>query len=219
MENYFLEDEYFGVDIGSARTDDLDKKVLEDIERHKGEEIRIFNGGSGAPPQSIAMVETGATRVRSVDLGNYIIAYEEIQNDFPEITFEGRNMLEWLREYQDSGKIFDLAVLQRVIHYFSYDQAQEILYHLRNLTRSRLYISVTGMNTAIAQEIARPEYMNLSVSERFDTLTEEGKKRFSITQPVCLYTEKEFRELLERSGWMIKEMRESDFGNYKAVCD
>jgi len=123
-------------------------------------------------------------------------------------------VLLWLRAAGNAG-FYDYALLQRVIHYFTYEQAVEILCRLKSITTGKLFISVTGIESAVGETYAGRD---VSLSERFCVLEKSERETFMILEPVCLYSEKEFQSLLVDSGWNIEKFWTSAFGNSKAVC-
>jgi len=203
--------EQYGVDIGARRSDDLDRLLLEEVASLKisQEKVTVANGGSGGPRQSVLMSEKGA-HVTSVDILDYGEEYE-----MKRIKFCQSHISEWVKEQEKSGNIYDLSVLQRVIHYLPFQQAQDLLMSLRNITEQKLFISVSGIESAIGDYY---EHKNLPIQDRFCKLEPEGQEKFSITEPVFLYSEEEFINLLTDTGWRVEKVWSSAFGNYKAVC-
>ena len=61
-------------------------------------------------------------------------------------------------------------------------------------------------------------YTEVAIEERFGVLSDLGQDMFSIQEPVCLYSQEEFVNLLQSAGWIVDECWVSAFGNIKAVC-
>ncbi|MCB9810998.1 MAG: class I SAM-dependent methyltransferase [Candidatus Nomurabacteria bacterium] len=204
----------YGVDVALRRADDLDRKMIGHV--LKKDDSKVLDLGSGAGGQSVRLCLAGAS-VTAVDIDDYsdeFLKLREENNLFLDqlkfIQGDIRNLKEILK-----GEKFDDCCLQRTIHYLSYQEAEKFLKELRGMVSDRLYISVTGLGTAIGEKY--PDRKK-SVSERFAKLPDEEAEIFSVQAPVCLYTEKEFIELLQSSGWQILESSVSQFGNIKAVC-
>ena len=90
-----------------------------------------------------------------------------------------------------------------------------LLTFLRTVVEDKLFISVTGLDTAIGENYAGKD---LPLESRFLKLDQAEADMFQIQAPVCLYRQDEFVALLEKSGWKIEEIWLSTFGNIKAVC-
>ncbi len=203
----------YGVDIASTRLDDLDKRVLADVceQVDRGEEGSVLDIGCGQGGLALALAAAG-TRVRALDIDDYaeVIQAQSAKTD-TKIDFIQADIRDWLTT---NTVEFDLVVLQRVLHYLPYEDARTVLEKLR-LQSDTLYVSVTGTTTAIASHY---DALRLPLSKRWGGLDATGQELFSITAPLCLYTEDELRTLLEESGWKIEWLRVSDFGNIKVAA-
>lgn len=162
------------------------------------------------------MVEVGAS-VCGVDIQDHAQEFEVLRTEnnlsIEKLEFIRGNM----RDLSDlvGGRCFDLACLQRTVHYSPYNEAVNILRNLRRIIKDRLYISASGLNTYFK------EYYNdkdKNIEERFCCLESEGAEKFNITEPLCLYTKEELVDLLVSGGWQTEEVWVSDFGNIKAIC-
>ncbi len=203
----------YGVDIASTRLDDLDKRVLADVRERvdRGEEVSVLDIGCGQGGLALALAAAG-TRVRALDIDDYaeVIQAQSAKTD-TKIDFIQADIRDWLTT---NTVEFDLVVLQRVLHYLPYEDARTVLEKLR-LQSDTLYVSVTGTTTAIASHY---DALRLPLSKRWGGLDATGQELFSITAPLCLYTEDELRTLLEETGWKIEWLRVSDFGNIKVAA-
>ncbi len=200
----------YGVDIASTRLDDLDKRVLADVRERisRGEEVSVLDVGCGRGGLTAALVAAGAT-VTALDIDDYRDEYVGYTN--------GR--LEWVRAdirawVKDNMKQYDIVVLQRVLHYLPYHDVKKLLVALRGVTDT-LYLSVTGTTTAIANHYDK---LGEPLERRWDVLDMIGQELFSITAPICLYSEEEILGLFKDGGWEVEWARVSDFGNIKVVA-
>lgn len=197
------DDKRYGVDVALTRADDLDKKL--ECAVIEGCAHSVLDVGSGAGGQSNRLVALGAD-VTAIDIVDYAGEFGE------QVAFIQADMREIVSAVE--GRCFDAALVQRTIHYLRYSDALQFLEELRMLV-DKLYISVTGLDSDIGRgysEAGKP------VTDRFARLHPNDQKTFSITEPVCLYSETEFMQLLQDAGWEIEEFWISAFGNIKAVC-
>lgn len=203
-----------GIDVASKRADDLDKLCL--VRLQEAVEARVLDIGCGAGGQSLRMALAGAF-VTAVDEYDFSDEFSKMRTenklDATHLLFVPTDIESFLKTVDISA--FDISVFQRTLHYFPYDSAKQILRKLRTITRDTLYVSVTGMHSAVGRGYCGH---NMSVTERFSVLAESEADTFSIHQPVCLYTEAEFCSLLKATGWNVEKIWTSAFGNIKAVC-
>ena len=204
----------FGVDVAIKRTDDLDKKMLTYLKQK--DMPKVLDLGSGAGGQSVRMVEAGAS-VTAIDVYDFSAEFAEHRArggwSEEELKFIGGDIAD-LPNLIAGNKFSDVSI-QRTIHYLPYKSALELLTFLRTIVEDRLFISVTGMDSAVGENYAGK---NLPLPSRFLKLDQAEADMFQIQAPVCLYTHDEFVALLEKSGWKIEEIWLSAFGNIKAVC-
>lgn len=205
----------YGVDVAIRRADDLDKLMLDWVEKNK--KSKVLDLGCGAGGQSLRLVQSGG-QVTAVDIVDYSDEFEKLRQE----NSLSENFLHFLNVDVNSlesilkNKKFDICCLQRVIHYLSYDEALNLLVYLRRITQKKLYISVTGLESDIGHDYFDK---NKPVKSRFCKLDAEQAEKFYINKPVCLYTKNEFKTLLIKSGWKIEKCWVSAFGNIKAVCN
>ena len=204
----------FGVDVAIKRTDDLDKIMLEHLRsKHKP---KVLDLGSGAGGQSVRMAQLGV-EVTAVDIYDFSeeFAVHRVEGGWSEATLKFIfadicNLPDLFRNEK-----FTDASMQRTIHYLPYARALTVLKFLRSAVQDRLFISVTGMDSAVGENYIGK---NLPIEERFAKLGQVEADIFQIHAPICLYRQKEFVTLLESAGWEVEDVWSSAFGNLKAVC-
>jgi hypothetical protein len=204
----------YGVDVSSQRADDLDALCLAHIGNKSA--VNMLELGAGKGGQSVRMALAGA-RVTAVDTYDFASAYAQLRRQHKlgpsQLQFQAGDISTFVQT-QPQEKYTD-AIMQRVLHYLPYSEAVAVLTALHGMVEDTLFVSVTGLQSAIGAEYADAQK---PVSERFCTLTPAQAELFSITQPICLYYPEEFRALLEQTGWQVQQCWESAFGNSKAVC-
>jgi SAM-dependent methyltransferase len=199
-----------GVDVAVKRADDLDHKVLEYIATNP--DCQALDLGSGAGGQSVRMAAAGA-RVTAIDQYDFGAQFAKYEQSIDKLQFRQGDI-----QHISSlalNKTFDIGMCQRTIHYLPYSVAVAVLKDLSRIINDRLFISVTGSGSLVGDTYP---CATTALAERFCELTELGKEMFSINEPVCLYNQAEFIQLLESAGWTVDECWESAFGNIKAVC-
>jgi len=214
QQNRVEEGTGYGVDVAVTRMDDVDRKLIAHIATKK--HPRVLDVGCGAGGQSSRMAAAGA-QVLGIDISDFSDAFETLRKtnllSTQVLQFEQADMTRLQKVLQ--GRIFDDCCMQRVLHYVPYPVALQVLSTLRACVKDRLYISVTGLGSAIGTEYADT---HKNVATRFCRLQEVDAVKFSIHEPVCLYTQEEFVTLLETAGWKVETCWVSAFGNVKAVC-
>ncbi len=201
---------HYGVDVASTRLDDLDKRVLTAVEQKviAGVSPRVLDVGCGRGGLAITLASAGAA-VTAIDIDDYRdVIHAQFAMPSDAVNFIRADIRGWVATNTER---FDLVVLQRVLHYLPYEEARTVLEKL-NAMSDTLYLSVTGAETAIASHY---DALTKPIPERWGKLDTAGQALFSISAPLCLYTEAEVRELLEKTGWQVEWLRVSDFGNIK----
>ncbi|MFT5849344.1 MAG: SAM-dependent methyltransferase [Patiriisocius sp.] len=208
------EEARYGVDIAVKRADDLDRMMIEYTASL--ENPHILDLGSGEGGQSLRLVKAGA-RVTAFDIDDYSEVFEKIRDS-------DDSLLTRIRFFQGdivalpsvfNEQRFDACSMQRVLHYVPYHQAYFLLKDLKKRIEGKLYVSVSGLDSAIGNNYLDA---NKLAEDRFCRLEPEFADTFSIHEPLCLYTQEEFRTLLTNAGWEVLECWTSEFGNNKAIC-
>lgn len=194
----------FGVDVASARRDDLDKKCLAVVAALPSATLLDLGCGLGGFAQAAA--EAGA-KVTAID-----------QHDFSK-EFADTDVRFIQARLQDLEAVlvdekFSVVYCQRTIHYLPYAEALEVLRFLHTIS-DQLCISATGLGSEAGRRYAPA---NLPIEGRFAPLAPDIAEKLMINEPVCLYSEEEFAGLLRQAGWQIEKLWSSAFGNIKAIC-
>jgi len=194
----------YGVDVGVSRADDLDKKLLALVVGKAG--VRVLDIGCGAGGVAARLQAIGAEMV-GVDRFDFAPAWQSIGEFHHGDVRDLKSML--------PGAHFDYCLCQRMLHYVPHADAVSVLSHLRQIIDNQLYISFSGLTSALA-----PGYQVASVpiEQRHGFLGTEQQQTFGITTPITLYREAEAIALLEQGGWQVDWVRTSDFGNIKIIA-
>lgn len=203
-----------GADIASQRADDLDLLAIEQI-KSMGSAFAL-DVACGAGGQALRMVVAGALTVATdaLDMGD-IIARQASQlegNLSRRISFIQSDMRE-INKLPVS--LADVIVCQRAIHYLKFDEAMQVVIHMKNLLRpgGRLYLSASGLNSELGEH-----YERVPLELRYANLSEEMRGKHDIQGNVCLYTEVDMAYLLNKAGLVVEKLFVSSFGNIKAVA-
>jgi 2-polyprenyl-3-methyl-5-hydroxy-6-metoxy-1,4-benzoquinol methylase len=207
---------HYGVDVGATRLDDVDKKVLARVRELvvAGRKPMVLDIGAGAGGLAVVLATAGA-QVAALDIADYRqeITARAVQAGIAVDTIEivVADAVTWPAT---TAIHYDIVVIQRMLHYLPYYDTVVLLERLHVIT-DELYLSVTGTTTAIAKHYSA---LSEPIEARWGRLDLVGQELFSITAPMCLYSEDEILELLISTGWQVDWHRVSDFGNVKVVA-
>lgn len=210
----------YGVDVAATRADDLDRALLQAVTEQRTDGLlpTVLDIGCGSGGLAGRLAATGA-RVTALDVVNHESAWtarnQMLSSNVPPISFITTPLQTYLQQLTTAQQWFDYVVLQRTLHYLSYQQAGVALQQLSACTTSALYLSVTGTTSAIAAAhpaVAKP------LPQRFAPLSSSAQTTFSIQAPICVYRQAEFTSLLEQSNWQVQQQWTSAFGNHKAIA-
>lgn len=197
----------FGVDVTARRADDLDRKLIAEVEQCA--RCRVLDLGCGA----------GGAAARLTALGAHIIGID--QHDFTESFTEAvgsqgkfiQGDIRHLSEILDE-QLFDYVLLQRTLHYLPYDEAFVVLKNLQGYIEKKLFLSLSGLHSDLGKVY---QVSQLPLSKRFGPLTDTGKETFGINAPLTLYTRDEAVQLTVDAGWKVEAVWQSAFGNIKMI--
>ncbi len=112
---------------------------------------------------------------------------------------------------------FDLIFCSRNFCSLPYPQAREVV---RNLLRrlkigGRLYLSVLGLHSELGDGYADADK---EVNQRYCELKPDLAEKYTISGPVCLYTERNFFTLILEAGGGVLRSFTTTHGNVKGVA-
>jgi SAM-dependent methyltransferase len=193
------------------RADSLDKECIAYIAAHP--DCKALDLGCGSGGQSLRMVEAGASVVAidQFDFRAEFATYDAVRDRLQFMVGDITNVSSLVE-----GVTFDVAICQRTIHYIPYAQALQFLTDLQTVVTDTLYISVTGSGSLVGDTYPA---VGTSLPDRFVKLSALGQEMFSIQEPVCLYSQAEFEQLLTDAGWQVRSCCATAFGNIQAICN
>jgi len=206
----------YGTDVAARRADDLDRAILAAVTAAvvRGQRPTVLDLGCGSGGQAQRLAQAGAV-VTAVDIMDYSAAISAhnaaLLGAARPIEFVQSDITTYV---QNHTIVYDSMILQRVLHYMSYASAKAILLALKPQTTGQLYLSVTGVDSAIG---ALHPAADAPLPERFASLPASAAETFAITAPLCVYAQTEVFSLLQETGWYPERLWRSDFGNIKAV--
>lgn len=115
------------------------------------------------------------------------------------------------------GEPFDIIVLRRGLCSMPYQQAcsvvRQLLFKLK--IGGKLYISILGLHSELGDGYPGGEQ---SIEQRFSELSPSVAKKYGITHPVCLYSERNLFMLLLDAGASVLRTLTTTYGNVKGVA-
>ena len=209
----------YGVDVASKRLDSLDKRCLSRIAEliEQGTAPRVLELGCGSGGFSVAAAAAGA-QVVAVDIADYQAAIAARFTAAAVPTNSVRFIEGALEDVlaQFSPDEFTLVVMQRTLHYLPYQTALQALRDVRRCVTGALYVSVTGVETAMGEYYP---FQRAPLEERFAPLDLAGQRLFFMTEPVCLYQAAELQQVLTDAGWSVVWSHTTAFGNHQIIAE
>ena len=115
------------------------------------------------------------------------------------------------------GAPFDIVACPHSLSHQPYAHAATLLRRLALMTRigGKLFISAYGLHSDLGEDYpAADDY----VRDRFSTLSPVMADKYGITQPVCLYSERDLFMLIFEAGLSVVKTFTTTHGNVKAVA-
>ncbi len=203
-----------GVDVNKNRLDDLDRVILRDSLSEPFSKKNICNIGCGESSLSIALCSLGhfVYNYDRRDLHSFFSMTSEL---FQKQKFVSMNISD-IKAHNLPKQIHAL-VFQRVLHYLSYKNTQDILHLVtKQLAEGgKIYISLTGLDSQIGQGYTAKHD---PITSRMGHIAVDDQHSFNITEKLCLYSKDEAEQLIQSiPGLHIEKIWISHFGNIKIV--
>ncbi len=206
----------YGIDISKQRFDEQDKQIIQHVLSGEWKVKRCLILGSGEGRIGVVLALFGF-EVVCIDIDDYSNYYQQVNRVFDlkkPIVFIQQSM----KDVQKSEDIhgFTLVLAQRVLHYLPYYEIRKLLETLPKVMakKSSLYVAVSCVDSAMGDGY---EGKQLPVEERFHTLSDEMKERFSLSVPVCLFSLKDFKTLMKKTQFTKKKLYQTAFRNIKGM--
>lgn len=115
------------------------------------------------------------------------------------------------------GEPFDIIVLHRGLCSLPYEEARTVVRQLLLKLKigGKLYISILGLHSELGENYADSDQ---PIEQRFAKLSPGLSKKYDITHPVCLYTERNLFLLLLEAGASVLRTLTTTYGNVKGVA-
>lgn len=207
----------YSIDVAKERLDEQDRKILKYVlsREWKIKKVLVLGSGEGRVGVVLALLGFSVVCIDVDDYSHYYESANKLFNFKKPILFHKRDISTLEKEeYKDE---FSLVLAQRVLHYVRYKEhaklVQEILPRYMS-KKSALFVSISCIDSAMGIEyIAMKEY----VEDRFGLLSPEMQQRFSLTVPVCLYSLKEYKQLMKHTHFKRASIYQTAFGNIKGM--
>lgn len=112
---------------------------------------------------------------------------------------------------------FDLVICNRNLCSMPYKEAREAIRHLLRRLKigGRLYLSLLGLHSELGEGYTG---VDMDIGQRFCELAPTIAEKYSISGPVCLYTERNFFTLIMEAGGGVLRSFTTTHGNVKGVA-
>jgi SAM-dependent methyltransferase len=190
-------------------TCELEQWVLAELARRQrsGESVSALLVGAGAETQALRMAEAGARVL--------------LLSDRETISHCNISQLPVATLADEAAELpfapFDIILSQRNFSTLRYDAARAALRQAIRRLRigGKLFISLYGIHSDLGDNY--PDGGKL-VNERLAPVDPEAGKRYGLTEPVCLYAERNLFSLLMEAGAAVLKTSTSAIGHVRGVA-
>lgn len=206
-----------GADIASQRMDELDEAAMEYALDIRNGSVSALDLGCGLGIQGFRFSLVGIDTIL-VDILDITDRVETMNGlfDIGSLTFLQKDARELTSsDFPDNLK---LAFSQRFIHYLTWDEAHNLFNLLAESLRrdGRVFVSASGLNTELSDGYP---HRDVPPEERFGRLEASVAEKHDIHRRVCLYERADMERLLTDTGFHVRSISESGFGNIKAIAE
>lgn len=206
----------YSIDIAKERLDEQDKKIIKHVmsQEWKIKRCLILGSGEGRIGVLLALFGFEVVCVDVTDYSNFYSKANELLDLKKPMSFI-QGSISNAETLRDSGE-FSLVLGQRVLHYLPYEEAEDLLTFLPKIMTKRgyLYLAVSCIDSVMGDEyVGNAQY----IENRFEKLSLEMQGRFRLTVPVCLYSLRDFKLLMQGSHFKKRKLYQTSFGNIKGL--
>jgi hypothetical protein len=204
-----------GADVSSQRLNDLDRAALRHALNTLDQPLSAVDIGCGLGAQGIRFGLLGI-ETTLVDILNISSRIEIVESAFEICDLNFVNADAKSLDRDDLPERIGTAYSQRFIHYLEFDDAVELLRTTieRMDEAGRLFISASGLHTELGDGYP---HSDRPLEDRFAKLHPVMREKHDIRDQICLYTVRDMRVLFGASGIRPVEIKQSKFGNVKAI--
>jgi hypothetical protein len=217
-ERIWTPDQYAAT-IKSQRMDDLDRACLDYIHylKSKHNHINVIECGGryGVHTKRMSIAGASVTMIDKIELpDDYFSAYGHDGHIFPIIKHLRKNFLDIVND--DIPSPLHIIYSQRALNYISYNDAYKLLTRFYNALESdgALFLSMAGAETEYG---LTHEARHLPIDERFAKISPDMQDRHEIYDNICVYSQSELRDMVQKIGFCDVLLGQSGFGNVKMI--
>lgn len=209
-----------GIDISARRLDDLDKEILRFALDYKaGDKVAVDLGcGYGRVSIILALAGFEVWLFDKRDLSEHFKQVAKALGVEDKLKFFRKDIAEITES--DLPRKFSIAVAQRVLHHLPFKKTRKLMQTVASKLgrEGRVFASFSGLHSEIGKNY--PHSQNVvqnAAPQRFSKLSEENQEKFEMTEPVCLYEEKDVQKLFADTNLIKERLYKSSFGNVKVI--
>ncbi len=198
--------------------DDNERHALEECARreHIDRQVSVFVFPAGRCVLAIQFASLGA----HVTVGDLPAHQREAENRAlargveDNITFLPCTLSELPLELP--GAPYDIIVLRRGLVRLPYRRARDMLRQLLLSLKigGKLYVSILGLHSELGNDYPGRD---LPIEQRFTHLSPAMAAKYDISDPVCLYSERNLFMLLLEAGASVLRTQTTTYGNVKGI--
>ena len=115
------------------------------------------------------------------------------------------------------GEPFDIVVIRRGLCNLRYEEARRIVRQMLLKLRigGKLFVSILGLHSELGDGYGDHDQR---VEARYARLSPAMTKKYGITEPLCLYSERNLFMLLLEAGASVLRTMTSTYGNVKGIA-
>lgn len=115
------------------------------------------------------------------------------------------------------GEPFDMIIVRRGLYALRYPEARRVIRELLLKLRigGKLYVSLLGLHSELGDGYTGED---MPIEQRFAPLSTAMVEKYGISDPICLYTERNLFLLFLEAGASVLRTLTSTYGNVKGIA-